>query len=156
VFPTASPEDGNRSIFRNAVFFRIPDDGQTSTPGNPECYTPSSESFRLYLYPSDFPINIFWEFFVYHKSASSLSSLECSIGFSCLKSPVENSRIQLAVETDVPRGGKCPDWALFRFFCLGVFNCLHKRQRGYYASNTRRSKVNLTSLFLTLLNLGYK
>jgi hypothetical protein len=31
------------------VFFRIPDDGQSPKPTNPECHTPSSELFRIYL-----------------------------------------------------------------------------------------------------------
>jgi hypothetical protein len=30
VSPTPSSEDGNRSSFRNVVFFRIPDDGQNT------------------------------------------------------------------------------------------------------------------------------
>jgi hypothetical protein len=43
------PEKGNTSSFRNVVVFRILDDGHSPTPNNPECYTPSSESFRIYL-----------------------------------------------------------------------------------------------------------
>jgi hypothetical protein len=48
-----SPEDRNRSIFRNAVFlvFRILDDiYKVPKPSNSECYTPSSESFRCQNY----------------------------------------------------------------------------------------------------------
>jgi hypothetical protein len=38
VSPTLSPEDGNRSSFRNVVFYRIIDDGQSPKPQyNPEC-----------------------------------------------------------------------------------------------------------------------
>jgi hypothetical protein len=40
---------GNTSGFRNAVFFRIPDDGQSPKPSNSEFYTTSLEPFRIYL-----------------------------------------------------------------------------------------------------------
>jgi hypothetical protein len=48
---SSSPEDGNRSNFRNFVFssylrFREMDKGHK--PSNSECYTPSSEPLRFY------------------------------------------------------------------------------------------------------------
>jgi hypothetical protein len=44
VFPTLSPQC-------SLVLFRIPDDGQgRKKPSNSECYTPSLEPFRIYLY----------------------------------------------------------------------------------------------------------
>jgi hypothetical protein len=46
--PPPSPEDGNRSSFRNVVLSRIPDDGKVQKPSNSVCYTPSSEPFTIY------------------------------------------------------------------------------------------------------------
>jgi hypothetical protein len=48
--PSPSPEDGNRSSFRNAMFFRIPDDGQIKKPINSKGYTPSSNHSTYYCY----------------------------------------------------------------------------------------------------------
>jgi hypothetical protein len=51
--PTLSPEDGNRSSFRNVVFFRIPDGGQR--PSNPEWISLVQWfSHRLHLYTNLF------------------------------------------------------------------------------------------------------
>jgi hypothetical protein len=48
LLPT-SPEDGNRSSFRNVLFLlpRIPDDGKVQNTSNSVCYTPSSETFKI-------------------------------------------------------------------------------------------------------------
>jgi hypothetical protein len=47
------PEDGNRSSFRNVVFyllfFRIRTMDEVRKPINSVCYTPSSEPYRTYL-----------------------------------------------------------------------------------------------------------
>jgi hypothetical protein len=51
VFSTLSPEDGNRSSFRNVVFSSLWNTGRWKSPkknSNPVCYTPSSEPFRIY------------------------------------------------------------------------------------------------------------
>jgi hypothetical protein len=37
VFSNPSPEDGNRSNFRNIVFIRFSNDGQVQAPTNPYC-----------------------------------------------------------------------------------------------------------------------
>jgi hypothetical protein len=53
VFPTPSPEDGNRSSFRNIVFqyleFRTIDILVSPKPSSSECYDPSSDHFGFYL-----------------------------------------------------------------------------------------------------------
>jgi hypothetical protein len=45
-----SPEDGNRSSFRNVVFLLpvTPDDGKSTETSNSMCYTSSSEPFKIY------------------------------------------------------------------------------------------------------------
>jgi hypothetical protein len=53
--PPPSPEDGRRSSFRNVVFSRFYNTGRwtkSKKPSNSECYTTSSEPFRLSLYRS--------------------------------------------------------------------------------------------------------
>jgi hypothetical protein len=48
-----SPEDGNRSSFRNVVFFCFFLEYRTMNkvqkPSSPECYIPSSEPFKVYF-----------------------------------------------------------------------------------------------------------
>jgi hypothetical protein len=47
-----SPEDGNIISFRNVVFFRFLEHrmmDKVQKPSNPECYTPSSEPFKIYI-----------------------------------------------------------------------------------------------------------
>jgi hypothetical protein len=48
-----TPEDRNRSSFETSCFLspRIPDDEKVQKPSNSDCDTPSSEPFRIYLYP---------------------------------------------------------------------------------------------------------
>jgi hypothetical protein len=43
-----SPEDGNRSRFRNVVSYCIYNSGRWTKPSDSECYTPPSEPFRFY------------------------------------------------------------------------------------------------------------
>jgi hypothetical protein len=42
-----SPEDGNRSSFRNVVFLEYLKMDKVQKPSNPKCYNPSSEPFRI-------------------------------------------------------------------------------------------------------------
>jgi hypothetical protein len=46
-----SPEDGNTQFPKRCFLVsRIPVDGQSPEPRNPECHTPSPETLRFYLY----------------------------------------------------------------------------------------------------------
>jgi hypothetical protein len=48
-----SPEDGNRSSFRNVVLFSLLEFqtmDKVQKTSNPECHTPSSEPFRIYTF----------------------------------------------------------------------------------------------------------